>query len=110
MIRSTENQEKKFYLVSGGEWETCVLAKDSIDAAAAGLEKAFQEYGNSLVLSNCITSTNCSDIKHQEPDEMEIDLFYVPSILSDIGKNGLAAELDVLLKNMQKKLDKQKTI
>jgi len=41
---------------------------------------------------------------------LEVDLFYVPSVLSDIGKNGLAAELDLLLKNMQKKLDKQKTI
>ncbi len=110
MIRSTENQEKKFYLGSSGGWEVCVLAKDSVDAAAIGLEKAFEEYGDSLVLSNCITSTNCSDIKHQEPDELEVDLFYVPSVLSDIGKNGLAAELDSLLKNMQKKLDKQKTI
>jgi len=109
MVRSTENQEKKFYLVSGGEWESVVLAKDSIDAAAAGLEKVFEHYGTSLMLSNCITVTNCSDLKTQEPEEMEIDLFYVPSILSDIGKNGLATELDTILKNMQKKLDKQKS-
>ena len=49
MIRSTENQEKKFYIIAGGEWEAAVLAKDAIDAAAYGLEKAFE---SSLFHSN----------------------------------------------------------
>ena len=109
MIRSTENQEKKFYIVNGGDWEASVLSKDAIDAAASGLEEAFKEYGNSLVLGNCLTVTNASDVKHQEPDSIEIDIFYVPSILSDIGKNELASQLDIILRNNEKKLDKPKT-
>ena len=40
MIRSTENQEKKFYLVSSCDWEAVVLARDTVDASALGLEKA----------------------------------------------------------------------
>ena len=71
MIRSTENQQKKFYLISGGEWEAAVLAKDAVDAAAYGLEKAFEEYGSGLMLSNCITVTNASDVKSQEPEDIE---------------------------------------
>jgi len=109
MIRSTENQEKKFYIVNGGDWEVSVLSKDGIDAAASGLEKAFSEYGSSLVLGNCLTVTNASDVQHQEPDSIEMDIFYVPSILSDIGKNELASQLDLILRNNQKKLDKSKT-
>ena len=41
MIRSTENQEKKFYIVSSSDWEAAVLAKDAVDASALGLEKSF---------------------------------------------------------------------
>jgi hypothetical protein len=108
MIRSTENQEKKFYIVSGGEWEAAVLAKDAVDASAFGLEKAFIKYGSGLMLSNSIIVTNASDARHQEPDEMEIDIFYVPSVLADIGKNELASQLDKILRDNQKKLDKQK--
>ncbi|HAI18853.1 MAG TPA: hypothetical protein DCM10_12945 [Xanthomarina gelatinilytica] len=109
MIRSTENQEKKFYTVAGGEWEAAVLAKDAIDAAAYGLEKAFEKYGSGLMLSNCITVTNASDVKSQEPEDVEVDIFYVPSILADIGRNELACQLDEILRENQKKLDKQKT-
>lgn len=109
MIRSTENQEKKFYLVSGGEWEAIVLCKDTIDAAASGLEKAFEEYGNTLLLSNCVSVTNVSDMRSEEPENVEVDIFYVPSILADIGRNELAQQLDVILRDNQKKLDKQKT-
>ena len=76
MIRSTENQEKKFYLVSGGEWEAAVLAKDAVDASACGLEEAFERYG--------------------------------PSILADIGRNELASQLDEILRENQKKLDRAK--
>ena len=81
MIRSTENQEKKFYLVSGGEWEAAVLAKDAVDASACGLEEA---------------------------EEVDIDVFYVPSILADIGRNELASQLDEILRENQKKLDRAK--
>lgn len=108
MIRSTENQEKKFYLVSGGEWEAAVVAKDAVDASAYGLEEAFERYGSGLMLSNCITVTNASDIKNQEPENVEIDIFYVPSVLADIGKNELAGQLDKILRENQKKLDKEK--
>jgi len=108
MIRSTENQEKKFYLVSGGEWEAAVLAKDAVDASAYGLEEAFERYGSGLMLSNCITVTNASDIKNQEPENVEIDIFYVPSVLADIGRNELAGQLDKILRENQKKLDKEK--
>ena len=108
MIRSTENQEKKFYLVSGGEWEAAVLAKDAVDSSAYGLEEAFERYGSGLMLSNCITVTNASDIKNQEPENVEIDIFYVPSVLADIGRNELAGQLDKILRENQKKLDKEK--
>jgi len=110
MIRSTENQEKKFYLVSGGEWEAVVLAKDAVDASAYGLEEAFERDGSGLMLSNCITVTNASDIKSQEPEEIEIDIFYVPSVLADIGRNELAGQLDKILRENQKKLDKEKMV
>jgi len=103
MIRSTKNQEKKFYIVNGGDWEASILSKDAIDAAAYGLEKAFDEYGEDLLLGNCLTVTNASDIQLQEPDSIEIDIFYVPSILSDIGKNDLASQLDIILRKNKKK-------
>jgi hypothetical protein len=103
MIRSTENQEKKFYLVLGGEWEAAVLAKDAIDASAYGLEKAFEEYGSGLMLSNCLTVRNISDLKKENHEEMDMDIFYVPSVLSDIGKNKLATQLDEILRENEKK-------
>jgi len=103
MIRATENQEKKFYLVFGGEWEAVVLAKDAVDASAYGLEKAFEQYGSSLMLSNCVTVRNVSDIKEPDGEEMDIDFFYVPSVLSDIGKNELATQLDEILRENEKK-------
>ena len=103
MIRSTENQEKNFYLVFGGEWEAVVLAKDAVDASAYGLEKAFEEYGSGLMLSNCITVKNVSDAKKENEEEMDIDIFYVPSVLSDIGKNELATQLDEILRENEKK-------
>ncbi len=103
MIRSTENQEKKFYLVLGGEWEAAVLAKDAIDASAYGLEKAFEKYGSGLMLSNCLTVRNISDLKKENHEEMDMDIFYVPSVLSDIGKNELATQLDEILRENEKK-------
>ncbi len=103
MIRSTENQEKKFYLVLGGEWEAAVLAKDAIDASAYGLEKAFEEYGSGLMLSNCLTVRNISELKQENHEEMDMDIFYVPSVLSDIGKNELATQLDEILRENEKK-------
>ena len=60
------------------------------------------------MLSNCVTVTNASDIKSQEPEEIEIDIFYVPSVLADIGRNELAGQLDKILRENQKKLDKEK--
>ena len=103
MIRSTENQEKKFYLVLGGEWEAIVLAKDAVDASAYGLEKAFEEHGSGLMLSNCITVRNVSDVRKENDAEMDIDIFYAPSVLSDIGKNELASQLDEILRENEKK-------
>jgi hypothetical protein len=103
MIRSTENNEKKFYLVQGSTWESVVESEDAIDAACSGLEEAFEEYGDKLMLGSCLLVTRITDLKIDEPEEVEIDLFYVPSILSDIGKTDLASQLDEILRNAEKK-------
>lgn len=103
MIRHTENQEKKFYSVEGTNWESIVESKDAIDAACLGLEEAFSEYGDKLMLGSCLTVTRVSQFRKQEPEEVEIDIFYAPSILSDIGKNELASQLDEILRHEQKK-------
>ena len=102
MIRSTENQEKKFYLVEGASWEVVVACKDAIDAACLGLEEGFKEYGDKLMLGNCLTVMKMSDVKNS-PEELDLDIFYVPSILSDIGKNELASQLDEILREKVKK-------
>ena len=43
-----------------------------------------------------------------EEMDVDIDIFYVPSVLADIGKNELAKQLDEILRNNEKKLDNRK--
>ena len=108
MICSTENQQKNFYIVSGGSWEACVLAKDAIDASALGLQEALEKYGTSLTLGNCLTVNKAKVSTDSEELDVDIDIFYVPSVLADIGKNELAKQLDEILRNNEKKLDNRK--
>jgi len=55
------------------------------------------------MLSNCLTVRNISDLKKENHEEMDMDIFYVPSVLSDIGKNELATQLDEILRENEKK-------
>ena len=106
MIRTLENQDKKLYYVSSSDWECVVLAKDAIEAAGEALEEAFDTFGDSLNLSSCINIVNCSELheKHMiEPEQVEFDIFYVPSVLADIGKHKLSQQLDEIIQNIEKK-------
>jgi hypothetical protein len=38
-----------------------------------------------------------------EPEQVEFDIFYVPSVLADIGKHKLSKQLDEIVQNIQKK-------
>lgn len=106
MIRVLENQEKKLYYVTSSDWESVVLAKDAIEAAGEALEEAFDTFGDRLNLSSCINVINCSDLHEKyitEPEQVEFDIFYVPSVLADIGKHKLSKQLDEIIQNIEKK-------
>ena len=106
MIRVLENQEKKLYYVSSSDWECVVLAKDAIEAAGEAFEEAFDVFGEDLNLSSCVKVINCSELHEKyllEPEQVEFDIFYVPSVLADIGKHKLSKQLDEIIQNMQKK-------
>ncbi|HIL27443.1 MAG TPA: hypothetical protein EYG21_08710 [Nitrospinaceae bacterium] len=106
MIRVLENQEKKLYYATSSDWECVVLAKDAIEAAGESLEEAFDTFGDNLNLSSCINIINCSELheKHMiEPEQVEFDIFYVPSVLADIGKHKLSKQLDEIIQNIEKK-------
>ncbi len=97
MIRTLENQDKKLYYVSSSDWECVVLSKDAIEAAGEAFEEAFDTFGQNLNLSSCVKVMNCSGLQEKyliEPEQVEFDLFYVPSILADIGKHKLSQQLD----------------
>jgi hypothetical protein len=105
MIRILENQEKKLYHVSSSDWEAVVLSKDAIEAAGQAFEEAFDTFGDSLNLSSCVNVVECSNLQENlaDPEKAEFEIFYVPSILADIGKHKLSKELDEIIQNMQKK-------
>ncbi len=106
MIRVLENQEKKLSYATSSDWECVVLAKDAIEAAAEALEEAFDTFGENLNLSSCINVVNCSELheKHMvEPEQVDFDIFYVPSVLADIGKHKLSKQLDEIIQNIEKK-------
>ena len=106
MIRTLENQDKKLYYVSSSDWECVVLSKDAIEAAGEAFEEAFDTFGQNLNLSSCVKVINCSGLQEKhlvESEQVEFDLFYVPSILADIGKHKLSKQLDEIVKNMEKK-------
>jgi hypothetical protein len=106
MIRTLENQDKKLYYVSSSDWECVVLSKDAIEAAGEAFEEAFDTFGQNLNLSSCVKVMNCSGLQEKyliEPEQVEFDLFYVPSILADIGKHKLSQQLDEIIKNIEKK-------
>jgi len=106
MIRILENQDKKLYYVSSSDWESVVLAKDAIDAVGEAFEEAFDVFGENLNLSSCAKVINCSELQEKqlpEPEQVEFDMFYVPSVLADIGKHKLSNQLDEIIQNMQKK-------
>ena len=95
MIRVLENQEKKLYYATSSDWECVVLAKDAIDT-----------FGDNLNLSSCINVINCSELHEKntiEPEQVEFDIFYVPSVLADIGKHKLSKQLDEIIQNIEKK-------
>ena len=101
-----KNQEKKLYYATSSDWECVVLAKDAIDAAGESLEEAFDTFGDNLNLSSCVKVINCSGLQQKhliETDQVEFDMFYVPSVLADIGKHKLSKQLDEIIQNMQKK-------
>ena len=106
MIRTLENQDKKLYYVSSSDWECVVLSKDAIEAAGEAFEEAFDTFGQNLNLSSCVKVINCSGLQEKhlvESEQVEFDLFYVPSILADIGKHKLSQQLDEIIKNIEKK-------
>ena len=106
MIRVLENQDKKLYYVSSSDWESVVLAKDAIEAAGEAFEEAFEVFGENLNLSSCVKVINCSGLQEKqliEPEQVEFDMFYVPSVLADIGKHKLSTQLDKIIQNMEKK-------
>ena len=106
MIRTLENQDKKLYYVSSSDWECVVLSKDAIEAAGEAFEEAFDTFGQNLNLSSCVKVINCSGLQEKhlvESEQVEFDLFYVPSILADIGKHKLSKQLDEIIKNIEKK-------
>ena len=106
MIRVLENQDKKLYYVSSSDWESVVLAKDAIEAAGEAFEEAFEVFGEDLNLSSCVKVINCSGLQEKqlvEPERVEFDMFYVPSVLADIGKHKLSTQLDKIIQNMEKK-------
>jgi len=106
MIRVLENQEKKLYYATSSDWEYVVLAKDAIEAAGEALEEAFDTFGDNLNLSSCINIINCSELHEKnmiEPEQVEFDIFYVPSVLADIGKHKLSKQLDEIIQNIEKK-------
>ena len=106
MIRALENQDKKLYYVSSSDWESVVSAKDAVEAAAEAFEEAFDTFGEHLNLSSCVNVMNCSNLSEKNPIESELvefDIFYVPSILADIGKHKLSKQLDEIIQNIEKK-------
>tara|TARA_R100000008_G_scaffold44460_1_gene25869 strand:- start:1947 stop:2282 length:336 start_codon:yes stop_codon:yes gene_type:complete len=106
MIRVLENQEKKLYYVTSSDWECVVLAKDAIEAAGEAFEEAFESFGDNLNLSSCVNVVNCSGLNEKyilEPEQVEFDIFYVPSVLADIGKHKLSKQLDEIIQNIDKK-------
>jgi len=106
MIRVLENQDKKLYYASSSDWECVVLAKDAVEAAGEAFEEAFDTFGEHLNLSSCVNVIDCSDLHEKnltDPEQVEFDIFYVPSVLADIGKHKLSAQLDEIIQNMQKK-------
>ena len=110
MIRVLENQEKKLYYVTSSDWECVVLAKDAIEAAGEAFEEAFDTFGDNLNLSSCVNVIGCSGLNEKyivNPEQVEFDIFYVPSVLADIGKHKLSKQLDEIVKNMKKKAEKK---
>lgn len=106
MIRVLENQDKKLYYAASSDWECVVLAKDAVEAAGEALEEAFNSFGDDLNLSSCINIVNCSELHKShalEPEQVEFDMFYVPSVLADIGKHKLSKQLDEIIQNIEKK-------
>ena len=106
MIRVLENQDKKLYYVSSSDWESVVLARDAVEAAGEAFEEAFDTFGEHLNLSSCVNVMDCSNLHEKSaegPEQVEFDIFYVPSVLADIGKHKLSKELDEIIQNMQKK-------
>ena len=102
MIRVLENQDKKLYYVSSSDWESVVLAKDAIEDAG----EAFDVFGDNLNLSSCVKVINCSGLQEKhliEMDQVEFDMFYVPSVLADIGKHKLSKQLDEIIQNIERK-------
>ena len=77
-----------------------------IEAAGEAFEEAFDVFGEDLNLSSCVKVINCSELHEKylvEPEQVEFDIFYVPSVLADIGKHKLSKQLDEIIQNMQKK-------
>jgi hypothetical protein len=106
MIRVLENQDKKLYYASSSDWECVVLAKDAVEAAAEAFEEAFDTFGKDLNLSSCVNVINCSSLYEKntiDTEHVEFDMFYVPSVLADIGKHKLSRQLDEIIQNIQKK-------
>ena len=70
------------------------------------LEEAFDTFGDNLNLSSCINIINCSELHEKnmtEPEQVEFDIFYVPSVLADIGKHKLSKQLDEIIQNIERK-------
>lgn len=106
MIRVLENQDKNLYYVSSSDWESVVLAKDAVEAAGEAFEEAFDVFGDNLNLSSCVKVINCSALQGNQmidPEQVEFDMFYVPSVLADIGKHKLSKQLDEIIQNMERK-------
>lgn len=108
MIRIAGEEKKSLYYVFSADWETIIKSKTSSLAVNKALTLGFEKFGQDFVLAPWIKCLNMTEFRENENSEDNIEYFYTPEMLADIGKHKLSQKFSALLEKAQNGSKKDK--
>lgn len=101
MIRIVGEDKSSLFYVYSADWETIIKSKSGALAVNKALTLGFEKFGKEFSIAPWIRVLNLSKFGESEDLEENLEYFYTPEMLADIGKHKLSSQYLTLLSKTQ---------
>lgn len=101
MIRIVGEDKTSLFYVFSADWETIIKSKTGALAVNKALTLGFEKFGKEFMIAPWIKALNLSKFGKDEDAESNMEFFYTPEMLADIGKHKLSSQYSNLLSKTQ---------